>query len=39
MPGCSVLAAITYWQAFGLMILQGLVLGTLGMGLREIPVA
>ncbi len=28
-------AAITYWQAFGLMILARLVLGTLGMGWKR----
>jgi hypothetical protein len=33
MPGLFGLAAISYWQAFGLMILARLILGTLGMGL------
>lgn len=32
MPGLLGVAAITYWQAFGLMILARLVLGTLGAG-------
>jgi hypothetical protein len=32
MPGLVGVAAIGYWQAFGLMILARLVLGTLGMG-------
>jgi len=32
MPGVFGLAVITYWQAFGLMILARLILGTLGMG-------
>ncbi len=33
MPGLFGVAIIGYWQAFGLMILARLVLGTLGMGL------
>lgn len=33
MPGLFGVAVVTYWQAFGLMILARLVLGTLGMGL------
>jgi len=33
MPGLFGVGAITYWQAFGLMILARLVLGTLGIGL------
>ncbi len=32
MPGLFGVGAITYWRAFGLMILARLVLGTLGMG-------
>jgi len=32
MPGLLNAAAITYWQAFGLMILARLVLGTFGLG-------
>jgi hypothetical protein len=35
MPGLVGVSAITYWQAFGLMILARLVLGTLGMGWRR----
>jgi hypothetical protein len=35
MPGLLGAAAITYWQAFGLMILARLVLGTLGMGWKR----
>jgi hypothetical protein len=34
MPGLFGLGLITYWQAFGLMILARLVLGTLGFGLH-----
>jgi hypothetical protein len=35
MPGLFGLGPITYWQAFGLMILARLVLGTLGMGWKR----